>query len=215
MRLLPLQSSRPGDFNCNTCNTKTPGSSPCQLMLVMVSSVASDIFEWNNNHTRIRTVSFIHVLKSIHLLVFFFFLCQSTQHLYISPKNRLKERCPKECVYKLPINTLTHALMHAHTRTPTVYIPPLFPLCRQSRQYLSDTLPPLSLVEARLAQVSVAKTDKIKQKCWMLSFVIVCFSLCLKVQTYRVQFGISPGTKTSQQVKVPSLFFFPPIHLAA
>lgn len=125
MRLLPLQSSRPGDFNCNTCNTKTPGSSPCQLMLVMVSSVASDIFEWNNNHTRIRTVSFIHVLKSIHLLVFFFFLCQSTQHLYISPKNRLKERCPKECVYKLPINTLTHALMHAHTRTPTVYIPPL------------------------------------------------------------------------------------------
>lgn len=116
--------------------------------------------------------SLIHVLKSIRLLVFF--LCQSTQHLYISPKNRLKERCPKECVYKLPINTLTHALMHAHTRTPTVYIP-LFPLCRRSRQYLSDTLPPLSLVEARLAQVSVAKTNKTKQKCRMLSFVIFCF----------------------------------------
>lgn len=31
------------------------------------------------------------------------FLClcgQFTQHLYISPKNRLKERCPQECVYK-------------------------------------------------------------------------------------------------------------------
>lgn len=41
---------RLGDFNCDTCNTKTPGSSACQLMLVMVSSVA-DIFERNNNHT--------------------------------------------------------------------------------------------------------------------------------------------------------------------
>lgn len=67
--------------------------------------------------------SFIHVLKSIHLLVFF--LCQSTQHLYISPKNRLKERCPKECVYKLPINTQTPALMHAHTRTHTNSVHPL------------------------------------------------------------------------------------------
>lgn len=113
--------------------------------------------------------SFIHVLKPIHLLVFFC-LCQSTQHLYISPKNRLKELCPKECVYKLPINTLTHALMHAHTRTPTVYIPS-FPLCRRSRQYLSDALPPLSLVEARLAQVSVAKTNKINKKCRMLFFL--------------------------------------------
>lgn len=117
--------------------------------------------------------SFIHVLKSIHLLVFF--LCQSTQHLYISPKNRLKELCPKECVYKLPINTLTHALMHAHTRTPTVYIP-LFPLCRRSRQYLSDTLPPLSLVEARLAQVSVAKNKQNKTK---MSDVIFCHLLFL------------------------------------
>lgn len=36
---------------------RLPAAPPvCQLMLVMVSSVASDIFEWNNNHTRIRTV---------------------------------------------------------------------------------------------------------------------------------------------------------------
>ena len=63
--------------------------------------------------------------------------------------------------------------MHAHTRTPTVYIP-LFPLCRRSRQYLSDTLPPLSLVEARLAQVSVAKTNKNKTK---MSDVIFCHLL--------------------------------------
>lgn len=58
--------------------------------------------------------------------------CQFAQHLYISPKNRLKELCPKECVYKLPIDTLTQALMHANTRTPTVYVPS-FPLCRRSR----------------------------------------------------------------------------------
>lgn len=124
-RVCDCRRADSADFNCNTCNTKTPGSSTCQLM---VSSVASDIFEWNNNHTDTDS-SFILVLKPIHLLVFFL-LCQSTQHLYISPKNRLKELCPKECVYKLPINTLTHALMHAHTRTPTVYIP-LFPLCRR------------------------------------------------------------------------------------
>lgn len=81
--------------------------------------------------------SFIHVLKTdtSASFLFFFSLPVQTQHLYISPKNRLKELCPKECVYKLPINTLTHALMHAHTRTPTVYIP-LFPLCRRSRQYV-------------------------------------------------------------------------------
>lgn len=93
--------------------------------------------------------------------------------------------------------------MHARTRTPTVYIP-LFPLCRWSRQYLSDTLPPLSLVEARLAQVSVAKNKQNKTNVGCYLFVNFCFFKSKQ----RVQFGILPGTKTSQQVKVPSLFFF-------
>lgn len=82
--------------------------------------------------------SFIHLLKiDTSARIFFFFLyfrffclCQSEQHLYISPKNRPKELCPKECVYKLPINTL-NTRTHAHARTPTVYIP-LFPLCGRS-----------------------------------------------------------------------------------
>lgn len=59
--------------------------------------------------------------------------------------------------------------MHAHTRTHPNSVHPLV----SSLQAI--TLLPLSLVEARLAQVSVAKTNKIKQKCWMLYFVIFCF----------------------------------------
>lgn len=82
----------------------------------------------NEQHSHTDTDrSLIHVLKSIHLQVFF--LCQSTQHLYISPETRLKERCPKECVYKLPVNTLSHALMHARTRTHQQCTSPWFPLC--------------------------------------------------------------------------------------
>lgn len=51
-----------------------------QLMLVMVSSVASDIFEWNNNHTRIRTVSLIHVLKTDTSASFFSFFSFASPH---------------------------------------------------------------------------------------------------------------------------------------
>lgn len=40
-----LQGCSSSDFTCITCNTKTLCSSTCQLMLVMVSSVASDISE--------------------------------------------------------------------------------------------------------------------------------------------------------------------------
>lgn len=153
-------------FNCNTCNTKTPGSSTCLSVDACDGLLCCFRHLWMEQQSHTDTdSSFIHVLKSMLLLVWIFFFplifSYASPHsiLYISPKNRLKELCPKECVYKLPINTLTHALMHSHARTPTVYIP-LFPLCRRSRQYLSDTLPPLSLVEARLAQVSVAKTNE-------------------------------------------------------
>lgn len=94
--------------------------------------------------------------------------------------------------------------MHTHARQQCTS--PRFLSAGDPRQYLSDALPPLSLVEARLAQVSVAKTNKIKLKKLDVNF---CDLLFLKVQTYRVQFGILPGTKTSQQVKVPSLSSFP------
>lgn len=122
--------------------------------------------------------SFIHLLKiDTSARIFFYFLyfrffclCQSEQHLYISPKNRPKELCPKECVYKLPINTLntrTHA--HARTHARQQCTSPCFLSAGAPRRYLSDTLPPLGLVEARLAQVSVAKTKQ-KIKSWMLPF---------------------------------------------
>lgn len=62
-------------------------------------------------HSCVKTNAF----ASFVLFVFFNHLRQSTQRLYISPKNRLKELCPKECVYKSPINTRTHAPMHANT----------------------------------------------------------------------------------------------------
>lgn len=76
--------------------------------------------------------SFIHLLKiDTSARIFFFFLyfrffclCQSEQHLYISPKNRPKELCPKECVYKLPINTL-NTRTHAHARTHANSVHPL------------------------------------------------------------------------------------------
>lgn len=108
-------------------------------MHVMVSSVASDIFEWNNNHTDTDR-SLIHVLKintSASLTFFFFvffFLPVHTAFCTFPQRTGFKERCPKECVYKLPVNTRTQALMHSHTRTQTVYIP-VFPLCRRFRQY--------------------------------------------------------------------------------
>ncbi|CAB1429764.1 unnamed protein product [Pleuronectes platessa] len=70
-------------LNGDTCNTTTRGRSARQLMLVMVSSGASDIFEWNDSRTWKRT---------------------------------------------------------------------LLSFTWRSRQNLSDTLPPLSLAEARLAQ---------------------------------------------------------------
>lgn len=127
-----------------------------------------------------------------------FFLCQSTHLLYISPETRLKERCPKECVYKLPVNTLTHTLMHAHA--PTVYIP-LVSSLRASRH--ADTHAPSA--QPRRGTFGSSGKKQTKQKCRMLSFVIFCF---FKSKHIRVQFGILPGTKTSQQVKVPSLFFY-------
>lgn len=49
-------------------NTKTRGSSNGQLMLVMVSSVASDIFEWNNNHAQ-----FFHSRIKVDTCASFFF----------------------------------------------------------------------------------------------------------------------------------------------
>lgn len=133
--LMIRESAAAANLNCSTRNMKTPGSPSRRLMLVMVSSVASDIFEWNNNHTQIRTVlSFTclkkttKIKKQMHVPAFlrFFLLCRvhAAFFLYISPKNRPRELCPKECVYpSLPTNTPTHALMHAHARTPTVYIP--------------------------------------------------------------------------------------------
>lgn len=142
----------------NTCNTRDswqldPSADACDGLLCCFRHL------WVEQSHMDTDSSFIHVLKPIHLLVLFFSSL---------PVHTAFAHFPKECVYKLPINTRTHA--HKQTRTPTVYIP-LFPLCGRSHQHLSDALPPLSLVEARLAQVSVAKTKKIKQKCWMLSFV--------------------------------------------
>lgn len=127
-----------------------------------------------------------------------FFLCQSTQHLYISPETRLKERCPKECVYKLPVNTLTHT--HARTRTNSVH-----PLGFLSAGIPSESVRHAPSAQPRRGTFGSSGKKQTKQKCRMLSFVIFCF---FKSKHIRVQFGILPGTKTSQQVKVPSLFFY-------
>lgn len=51
------------------------------------------------SHSRVKT----DTSASFSEFFFLFCHCQFTQRLYISPKNRLKELCPKECVYKLPI----------------------------------------------------------------------------------------------------------------
>lgn len=110
--------------------------------------------------------SLIHVLKSIHLL--FFFLCQFTQHLYISPKNRLKELCPKECVYKLPINTLTQALMHANTHANSVH--PLVSSL-QAIPLVSVGRAPSSQPRRGTFGSSFSGKNETKQKCWMLPFV--------------------------------------------
>lgn len=162
--------------------------------------------------------SLIHVLKPIYLLgcfFFFFFFFASPHSICTFPQRTgWKERCPKECVYKLPINTLTHALMHTHTRTPTVYIPLVSSL--QAIPSVSVGHAPSS--QPRRGTFGSSFSGKNRQNKTKMSDVIFCHLLFREVQTYRVQFGILPGTKTSQQVKVPSLSLalsFFSIHLAA
>lgn len=156
--------------------------------------------------------SFIHLFKiktSDSLIYFFlssfvFFLTVHTAFLYISLQNRLKKLCPKECVYKLPINTPTHALMHSHTHANSVH-----PLASQRQaiwQILVRPSPPSQPRRGTFWLKFQWQKRKEKNKKNVGFFFCVCVFLFLEVKTYRVQFGISPGTKTPQQVRVP-LFF--------
>lgn len=131
-----------------------------------------------------------------------FLLCPSSQRLYISPKDRLSKRHPKECVYKLPVNTLTHTLMRAHARQQCT--PPCFLSAVRIRRTRS-----LRSASWRHVWLKFQWQKQRKEKKMFGCFVLF---FCVESEHRRVQFGISPGTKTSQQVKVPSLF---PIHLAA
>lgn len=105
----------------------------------------------------------------------------------------------------VPRNVLTSfARKHANTHAPIMHARSFVRLPADSP---SDALPPLRLVEARLAQVFSGKKSKqkkptnkkIKQKkkkkSRMLSFVIFC------LKSKQFQFGkFLPGTKTSQHV---------------
>lgn len=191
------ESAAAADLNCSTSYTKTPGSPSRRLMLVMVSSVASDIFEWNNNHTRIRTVLSFTCLKKTNRCVCRLFLgfssfagstlrsfCtfpQRTGRESFVQRNVFTQVCPRTRQH-------THSCTHTHARQQCTS--PSIPLCRRSRRHLSDTLPPLRLVEARLAQVFSGKkrkkktkkkqqltNNKIKQKCRMFSFCHLFVSL--------------------------------------
>lgn len=186
-------------FNCNTCNTRTPGGSTCQLTLATVSSAASDIFERTNR----TDSSFIHVLKPIHLLVFFLLRRQSHTAFAHFPKEQAL--CPKECVYKLPINTLPHALMHANKHAHQQCTSPCFSLwaiLSASVRHAPSSQPRRGTFGSSFS--GKKKTNK-ENKAKKTPDVIFCHLLFLYVQT--VQFGNLPGTKTSQHVKVPTLFF--------
>lgn len=116
--------------------------------------VASDTFEWNNDHSRIRTLlslacfqrktknkNHTRVLlpwQSSHFLCIFCTFLQRTTQGSIVPRNVLTSFAHK----------------HTNTRAPIMHACSFVRLPADS---VSDVLPPLRLVEARLAKFSVAK----------------------------------------------------------
>lgn len=218
------ESAAAADLNCSTHNTKTPGSPSRWLMLVMVSSVASDIFEWNNNHTRIRTVLSFTCLKKTRCVcrlllgssplpgprgVFFCTFPQRTGRESFVPRNVFTQACPRTRQH-------THSCTHTHARQQCTS--PSIPLCRRSRRHLSDTLPPLRLVEARLAQVfsgkkkkkiNKQKTNKQQNKTKMLDVFFLSSFCFFKSKQFNLE--ICLGLKRRSMLKFPlsrSLFFF-------
>lgn len=168
------------------------------------------------SHSRVKTDT------SASCCLFFFF---ASPHgvFYISPKNRLTERCPKECVYKLP-NTPTHALKHTHTHTRTHTHARQQCSCPFSSQQviLSVSVRHTTSSQPRRGTFgsSFSGKNKIKQKQNKTkkkkvgSFFFSYFVSLSPNKEFNLEF--LPGTKTSQQVKVPSLdFLFYSIHLAA
>lgn len=110
---------------------------------------------------------FSHSRVKINTSAIFFSFASSHSICTFPQRTGWKSFVPRNVFTSCPLTRL-HRHSCTQTRTPTVYIPS-FPLCRRSRSFLSDALPPLSLVEARLAQVSVAKSKQNKNVgCYLL-----------------------------------------------
>lgn len=106
----------------HTLTLKTPGCATCQLMCVKVSSVASGQL-WTQRQSRTYRRLFHSCVQTNSTAPFSF--PAGPRVISTFPKRAgWQSFVPRNVFTSLPVNTLTHALMHAKpTRTPAAYTP--------------------------------------------------------------------------------------------